>query len=69
MADKKIICPRCSSSVLAKRRRAKWPVLYSFNCPACAANLHVSGAVPIEIHRMDSKGNWRFVETPPRIIY
>ena len=63
MADKKLICLQCRSPVLAKGRETKWPVLYSFHCPACANKLQVSGGLPIHIHRMDAKGNWQFIET------
>lgn len=62
MANKKIICLQCRSSVLAECRETKWPVIHSFTCPACASQLHVQGALPIRIHRMDAKGNWQFVE-------
>ncbi len=62
MADEKIICLQCRSPVLAECRQAKWPVVYSFSCPACTNKLQVMGALPIRIHRMDAKGNWRFVE-------
>jgi len=66
MADKRIICPQCGSSILAEWREAKWPVVYPFNCPACTTKLHIRAALPIQIHRMDAKGNWWFVETLQR---
>jgi hypothetical protein len=62
VADKKIICPECGSSVRVEWRAAKWSSVYAFNCPACAIKLHVRGVPPIRIHRMDAKGNWRFVQ-------
>ena len=62
MADKKLICLQCRLSVLVKGRDAKWPVVYSFHCPACATKLQVSSGLPIHIHR-DAKGNWQFIET------
>jgi len=62
MADKKLICLQYRLSVLVKGRDAKWPVVYSFNCPACATKLRVSGGLA-HIHRMDAEGNWQFIET------
>ena len=66
MADKKLICLECRSPILVEWREAKWPVVYSVSCPACATELQVRGTSPIRIHRMDAKGNWRFVETLER---
>ena len=63
MADQKINCPECSSSIRVEWRAAKWSSVYAFNCPACATKIHVRGVPPIRIHRMDAKGNWRFVQT------
>jgi DNA-directed RNA polymerase subunit RPC12/RpoP len=63
MADKKIICPQCRSSILAEWKEANWSMVYSFKCPACGTDLHVTGAPPIQIHGMDATGNWRFVQT------
>jgi len=63
MADKKIICPQCRSSILAEWKEAKWSMAYSFKCPTCGGELHVTGAPPIRIHRMDTMGYWRLVQT------
>jgi len=63
MADRKIICLRCRSSILAEWKEAKWSVAYSFVCPKCGNELRVTGSPPIRIYRMDTTGNWRLVQT------
>jgi hypothetical protein len=63
MANQKIICPRCRSSILAEWQGAKWSTVLSFKCPGCDDELQVTGAPPILIHRLDPMGIWRMVQT------
>jgi transposase-like protein len=67
LSEQKIVCPHCRSSLLAEWRGTKWSASFSFKCPVCDNDLQITGAPPIQIHRLDPMGIWRLVQTIGRV--
>jgi len=55
-------CP-CGAKLLLRWIWSTGSAIYPVRCPDCGAEHQVQGTPPIELHHLDSKGNWEYVTT------
>jgi hypothetical protein len=55
-------CP-CGARLLLRWTWSMGSAIYPVRCPACDAEHQLHATPPIEVYRLDSKGNWEYVTT------
>ena len=58
-------CP-CGAKVLLRWTWSIGSAIYPMRCPDCGAEHRYHATPPIEVYRLDSKGNWEYVTTIDR---
>jgi hypothetical protein len=59
-------CP-CGAKLLLRWTWSLDSAIYPGRCPDCRAEHQVQATTPIEVYRLDSKGNWEYVTTIGKI--
>jgi DNA-directed RNA polymerase subunit RPC12/RpoP len=60
--QKVVNCP-CGAKVLLRWTWSIGSAIYPVRCPDCGAEHQLHATPPIEVYRLDSKGNWEYVTT------
>jgi transcription elongation factor Elf1 len=60
--QKVVNCP-CGAKLLVRWTWSLDSVTYRVRCSDCGAEHQVQATPPIEVYRLDSKGNWEYVTT------
>ncbi len=55
-------CP-CGAKVLLRWTWSIGSAIYRVRCPDCGEEHRLHAGPPIEVYRLDSKGNWEYVIT------
>jgi hypothetical protein len=63
--QKVVHCP-CGANLLLRWTWSIGSGIYPVRCPDCRAEYQLHVTPPIEVYRLDSKGNWEYVTTIDR---
>jgi len=60
--QKVVNCP-CGAKLLLRWTGSIGSAIYPVRCPECGAEHRHHATPPVEVYRLDSKGNWEYVTT------